>query len=175
MRNLLFRNALARARDSCHVRPRSRNRWGLRKASNALLHPRVAGTCALTPVFHEKESPRHIQTVLRFLVEQRALRALVRPANACRKVSAAVPARDITVRKKLSWQPQVNARRAQHALIVDLAQHNHKGAFLDLVLLPGLSTFCPLRRAVVGDLLQIRGLVGCDRLCHLSWAFGKPR
>ena len=64
-------------RGSFYVRPRSRNRWGLRKASNALLHPRVAGTCALTPVFHEKESPRHIQTVLRFLVEQRALRALV--------------------------------------------------------------------------------------------------
>src|SRR5467141_3747169 len=55
--------------------------------------------------------------------------------------------RNITFRKKLSRQPQINALRVQHAFIVHVAEHNHKRAFLDLVPLTGLSKLGPLGRA----------------------------
>src|ERR1700676_1032064 len=43
----------------------------------------------------------------------------------------------------------------QHALIIGMAQYDHKRPFLDLVLLPVLSDLCPFGRAVVGDLPDV--------------------
>src|SRR5258707_2041249 len=82
------------------------------------------------------------------------LRGLVQihhaPAATRMRVKRATPLRrgqgpEHHISKKLSWQPQVYSRRVQHTLVIHVAEHNHKRAFLDLVLLPGLSKLGPFR------------------------------
>src|ERR1700730_5513355 len=52
----------------------------------------------------------------------------------------------------LSRKPQVDSRSVQYALVIDVAQQDHKRPLLDLVRLPGLPELRPLGGAVEGNL-----------------------
>src|SRR5579859_380707 len=86
-----------------------------------------------------------------------------------RRMSLSFSARPATplgmkARGGLSRKPQVDSRSVQYALVIQMAQHDHKRAFLDLVLLRGLSELRPLSGAVVGNFPWIirRGRTAVD-------------